>query len=94
MSEQTYIQQSLITHTAIAQTLDNVAALLEAWYKRGYAPGGPMEITDADLADTGLTAAQFLAGVVLWQQLAALRGGQAITPGDYAATIATLRQDI
>jgi hypothetical protein len=89
-----FISKLLIVVTAIAQSLDTGMPLTEAFYKRGYGSGGANEITDGDLVASGLTVPQLISGIVLLEQLAAMRAGQAVAVGDYGATLATLRRDI
>jgi hypothetical protein len=93
MPKEVFVNQMNIVVTAIAQSMDAGAALIETFYKRGYG-SGTSAITDDDLAASGITAAQFINGIVFLEQLVKLRGGQAVTSGDYGATLATLRRDI
>lgn len=89
-----FINQLLITSTALAQTFDMANALISTYFDRGYGAGGANELTAADLEGVGLSPAHIALGVTLFQQLQAMRNSAAITVGDYDATLNQLRRDI
>jgi hypothetical protein len=94
MSKSVYLQQFLTTITAIAQSASTANTLVDAYFDRGYGAGGTDEIVADDLAAYDLTPAQIASGITLFQQLQALRNNQAVTSGDYDATLNVLRRDL
>lgn len=94
MKKSNYINQLLITVTAIAQSMSNAETLVNAYFDCGYNGGGSNEIIEDDLVDTGLGPAQIVSAITLFQQLQAFRSSQAVTVGDYDATLNQLRQDL
>lgn len=89
-----YIQQLLITITALAQSFSTSLAIKDTYYDRGYGTGGANTITEADLAGTGLSPAEISSAITLFEQLQALRHNGAVVPGDYDSTLNKLRRDL
>ena len=75
--------------TVMAQHTDLSASLLATWFDRGYSG----TLTDADIASSGLTVAQLVDAIVLFEQLSKFTGNEAVATGDYGATMNRLRSD-
>lgn len=89
-----YIQQLLITATALVQSFDMSRALMDVYFDRSYGAGGINEISAGDLAAVGLTPSQIASFITLSQQIQAFRSGAAIVAGDYDVTLNALRRDV
>jgi hypothetical protein len=89
-----FIRQITTTATALAQSFDVSAALINIYFDRGYGSGGANELVAGELEAAGITPGQVASFITLAQQLQALRNGQATAPADYDATLNTLRRDI
>jgi hypothetical protein len=89
-----YIQQVIITATALAQSFATADALVNTYFDRGYGSGSANEIVAGDLAAQGLSPANIASAITLFQQLQALRNGGAVASADYDATLNVLRRDI
>lgn len=75
--------------TVLATHIEIAESLLATWFDRAYSG----TITDADIAGSGLTVAQLTDAIVLFEQLLKFRDNQAVTTGDYGATLNRLRSD-
>lgn len=89
-----FIQQIIITATALAQSLDTANALVNVFFDRSYGAAGVNEIVQADLDALGLAVGQIAAFITLAQQLQLLRNGQAVAVADYDSTLNALRHDL
>ena len=89
-----FINQATIVASAIAQSLDNIQALINVYFDRQYNIGGANELTTGDLAAIGVSPTQMAAFVTLGEQLQHLRNGQAVSTADYDATLNALRRDL
>jgi hypothetical protein len=94
MSNHAYINQLLITVTALAQSMSTAETLIGTYFDRGYGSGGSNEIVSNDLVDTGLSPADIANAITLFQQLQAFRNGAAVYVADYDATLNRMRQDM
>lgn len=90
----TFVEKLQAAATLLAQVADAFADLESVYFDRGFNSGGANAIADADIAGTGLTAAQVGSGITLAQQVSKFVNNQAVTTGDYDATINTLRTDV
>lgn len=79
-----------------AQTLisviDKLADQENEYFDNAYGSGGADEIIDSDLAIHDMTAAQFTNYITLIQQLQNFAGNAAVTTGDYASTLNSMRR--
>ena len=92
--KQTYARQLQTDAGAIAairQILDDRKGV---YFDRGYNSGGSNPITDSDVSDLDLTAAQVGSWITLIEQLEKFFTNQAVTTADYDATLSTMRRDI
>lgn len=69
-------------------------AIYETYFDRGYNGGGANELLDADIAATGLTAANVAAFIMLAENFGKLLNNQAVFQSDYGATVNKTRTDI
>lgn len=70
------------------ETAEDMKAI---YYDRAYNSGGANELTDEDLAEFNITAAQLASYVTLCEQLVNMRDNAAVTQGDYGATLNQVR---
>jgi hypothetical protein len=91
---ESFIQQLIITSSALAQSFDMANTLINIYFDRGYNSGGAHELTAEDLAMQGLTPASVASFITLAQQIQALRSGGAVSSADYDSTLNVLRRDI
>ena len=95
MSEKTdFVECMQRSITQIAQHASLGKELVSIWTKREYQSGGADEITDEDIATTGITAAEMALGITLFNNLYKFRYNDIPTQNDYESTIARLRNDI
>ncbi len=80
--------------TQLAQAAEGCVMLDEVYNHRLYGPGAEHAITDAELVNTGLTADQLYAFVILCNQLSQFMNGQAPSVNDYKSTLDSVRQDL
>lgn len=95
MSEKTdfvdYMRRSI---TQIAQHASKGYELVSIWSDKEYQEGGSDEMTDEDIADTGVTAAEVQLGITLFNNLNKFRYNDTPTQNDYDKTMSKLRNDI
>lgn len=80
--------------TKLVQAADGCADAYKKYTTRTFAPSGADEITDANLANLGITAAELNSGMVLVENLNKFRGNIAPVQGDYESTLNKLRTDL
>lgn len=81
-------------NTQLAELFKDAPDLEGVYFDRGYNGGGSDPITDSDLTGLGITAAQLGDGITLLQQLQNFAQNNAVTQGDYSATVNTLRTGV
>jgi len=89
---QAFVQRTQGNAQDLAIAIETAVELRSIYYDRTYGDSGAKEITDADLVDYGITAAQLASYITLCEQLANLRDNLAVTQGDYGATINQVRR--
>ena len=89
-----FINQATIVASAIAQSFDNIQALVNVYFDRAYNIGGANEITSNDLTALGVSPAQLASFITFGEQLQHLRNGVAVSTADYDATLNALRRDL
>ena len=80
--------------TSLGQVMDVAAERVAAYNNRGYGSGGSDELTDADIASTGLSANDVLLMVNALTEYEKFTKNQAIIVGDYQSTINITRTDL
>jgi len=89
--EKAFMQRVQSSAHKLADEIDAAVALTAVYFDRGYNSGGVNELTDTDLEEKYVTAAQLGSYVTLAQQLQNLRDGLEVTAGDYGATLNQVR---
>ena len=83
--------QELVEHLATA--MDAGPDMVQLFTDRTYGSGGANEILDADIASTGLTAADLVSGVVLLQNFVRFcNNDAAMVSGEYRVTVNKVRR--
>jgi len=90
----TWAGQAQAKATTLAQVADELADLETVYFDRGYDGGGSNPITNDDVVSLNITTANLAALVTLIQQFNNFLGNSAVTPGDYDATLNTVRTDV
>jgi hypothetical protein len=93
-SKQEYAQAAQAVTTTLAQVADKMEDMVTVYFDRGYGAGGAKEITDADLAALGITAAELAGFITVAEQVGKLLNNQEVTEGDYDSTLNKLRTDV
>ena len=86
-----FITNLQVASDALRVPIGTWADIVNYYFKNGFNGGGGNPIVAGDLAGTGLTVAQVTNGITMLQQLANFFGNQAVTTGDYQATVQALR---
>lgn len=99
MSKGVFLQQVVDRVTELAQVADRGDLLLAVWLTRGYAGGSADPIVQADIdtalgAGSGVTEANLGNFMFLLDQFQKFRKNQAVSVGDYQATLYGLRTDV
>jgi hypothetical protein len=94
VQKQSYARQLIADANEIAALKRKISDRYGVYFDRGYNSGGSDEIVDADVADLNVTAAQISSWITLLEQWGKFWDNQAVTTGDYDATMNALRQDI
>jgi len=92
VNPKTKFAQSIISLNQNAVQLMDMCTDIEGiYFDCGYNSGGVDEITDEDLTDYNVTAAQIASFITLAQQFNNLFKNAAVTTGDYGVTVNQLR---
>lgn len=89
--EAAFVQRIRSSTHRLSEEIDKLAALADLYFDRTYNSGGVNEITDDDLADLDIDAADLASTVTAIQQLLNWRDNAAVTTGDYGATLNKVR---
>ena len=81
-------------NTTIAQLFLGTKDLDSVYFSEGFDGAGTDPIINADIVSLGITAAELGLGITLFQQIQNLRNNEAVTTGDYQATVNALRSDL
>ena len=82
-----YISDVLKFINTVAHVMDEARKFDEMWQDNSYSSG----ISDSDLEDYGVTAAQLTSCITCFQQIENFARNQVVTQGDYSATINVVR---
>lgn len=82
-------RQAATTFMLAAEDLQVIYAV---YFDRGYHGGGSDQITDPDVEDAEITAAQIAAGITATEHIDNYLNNAVVTPGDYEASFNALRR--
>lgn len=91
----TYAERVQAFSTTISQLVEQLPKFQSVYADREYGSGDADEITDADLASLGITAAELAAFITPFApQLINFMNNLAVAQGDYSVTLNKLRTDL
>ncbi len=94
VEKQRFVRAMQATATLLARVKKEFEDQFETYQARGYGSGGADPITDADIVDTQVTAAEVAEGWTLAENLPKFIDNNTPFASDYDLTIAKLRTDI
>ena len=94
LRKQSFLSECANVATLQAQLFTRWAQIVAVFFDRGYNTGGAGNLTDAQLAELGLTRGQLDGLVTFAQQVEQLRQGAAVAIGDYDSTVNAWRTDV
>lgn len=89
--EAAFVQRVQSNAHKLADDIATAIELAAIYYDRTYGSGGANELTDGDLEDAHITAAQLAAYVTMAQQLANFRDNASVEQANYGATLNQVR---
>lgn len=89
-----FIEAILKNANTIARAMDALVPFEEEYFDNGYGVSGADEIILSDLTDYGISVADLTSLITCHQQLEKFFSDQAITVGDYRATINNVRRGV
>lgn len=89
-----FIRKMQDSATLLARVLNEMHDMFVTSQARGYYSGGPDEIEDADIADTGVTASEAFSGLTLCENLPKFIDNASPFAADYRPIVSQLRTDM